>query len=52
MAKPIQGIQPFTGKSAEWMQDYLASFKPDLEKQRKVEDIEQKMAQRVEIKTR
>ncbi len=52
MAKPIQGIQPFTGKSAEWMTNYLASFKPDLEKQREVEEIEQKMARRVEIKPR
>jgi hypothetical protein len=52
MAKPIQGIEPFTGKAAEWLSGYLNSFKPDTEKQAKDEQREQEFAKRIRVSTR
>jgi hypothetical protein len=33
MAKPINGIPPFTGKAAEWLSEYLETAKPDPKKE-------------------
>lgn len=32
MARPIEGIRPFTGKAARWLIDYLKNARPDPEK--------------------
>lgn len=49
MAKPIQGIEPFTGKASEWLTRYLGSFDPDPEKQREAEEREEALSKRITI---
>jgi len=34
--KPIAGIQPFTGKAAQWLANYLKTTKADPAEQEKV----------------
>jgi hypothetical protein len=34
--KPIAGIEPFTGRAAKWLTQYLHRAKADPEKQREV----------------
>lgn len=35
--KPLVGIEPFTGKAAQWLAKYLGGAKADPEKQRAVD---------------
>jgi len=45
--KPIVGIEPFTGKAAQWLAKYLGGAKADPEKQRAVNERIRKGASRV-----
>jgi len=47
MAKPIEGIPPFTGDAAKWLTDYLKRVKGDPAKQREIARRDKEIAKRV-----
>ena len=47
MAKPIEGIPPFRGSAAKWLDRYLSKAHLDPAKQERIERADREIAQKV-----